>query len=64
MSATWKLLLLVFAETHQYFSYGIQIITYKGNPIMKYNDCFTYITNLYDYEYFMGKNMYNLDITY
>ena len=31
---------------------------------MNCNDSFTYLTNLYDYEYFMGINVYNLDITY
>ena len=31
---------------------------------MKGNDCFTYFTYLYGYEYLMGINVYNLDITY
>ena len=31
---------------------------------MKCNDFFTYLTYLYDYKYFMGINVYNLNMTY
>ena len=50
-------------DRHQYFSYGTQITTYKGNLIMKCNGFFTCLTYLYDYEYVMGIYMYNLEIT-
>ena len=31
---------------------------------MKCNNFFTHLTYLYDYDYFMGINVYNLDITH